>query len=245
MKRYIIFLIITAYYVQSANRFVIISMPTSGTHQLIKCIELLYYPHDYWQDRVYISPHAVYTDDIYKRFIKDGYKILLNIRDPRDRLISYTYAYHSVRKIKISEDSIKKVSLELITQYGSINYAYFHHYPKSFYEKIINFGDHYYYYIPWLDYPELLVVKFEDLVGPRAGGSLKRQYETIRKIAKFIGIEATERKIKYVSDHLWGGTQSFRGPTIGLWKQYWSAAHEQKFNEIGMSKIGDILGYTF
>lgn len=219
-------------------------MPTSGSHQLIKCIELLYHPANYWQDRVYVSPHSPCTKKNYEKFEQNKYKILLNIRDPRDRLISYAYTYHKVKNLKPVQSSIVDVSLRLITEYGTINCNYFHHYPKSFYKEISNFGDHYCYYIPWFNYPDLLVVRFENLIGPKGGGSLEAQYAEIRKIANFIGIPVTEQKIKYASDNLWGGTQSFRHPKIGLWKNYFTEKHYQKFNDIGMQEIGKSLGYS-
>ena len=121
--------------------------------------------------------------------------------------------------------------------------GYGYHYPKSFYKEITTFSDHYNYYIPWFDYPDLLLVNFENLIGPKGGGSLEVQRGEIRRIAEFIGMDVSEQKIQYVCKNLWTTKALSTPPQIGLWKEYFTSEHVQKFNAVGMKDISKLLGY--
>jgi len=225
------------------GKHVIISMPASGSHQLIKCVSLLYhgkYPTpEEWQYRFRITHHLSYSEERMEEFAQKRYKILLNVRDPRDRLISYARVYQNT---KDKRASIGNIALKLIRETDGFYFPLTRKYvPLA--GRHMNLLDQYNYYIPWLNYPDILVIKFENLIGPKGGGSLSLQQEEIKKIAAFLDIPLSEEKLAFVTSNLWGGTMSFRNPQVGQWKKYFTDKHNQALSDIGMKKVGEILGY--
>lgn len=76
--------------------------------------------------------------------------------------------------VKTKHTSIKIISLKLTTECGNF------YFPGEFKDKISNFAEQYYYYIPWLNYLDVLIVKFEDLIGPKGGEILDQQQKDIK-----------------------------------------------------------------
>jgi len=243
MKFYmIIVLSLFSYNVSAFDKYIVVSMPASGTHQLMKCVYLLYhdkYPakESLWKNlkyRVDATAHQLYTEQKAEDYLNKGYKVFFNIRNPRDRLISCASVYKMNEK---ASASVQDLSLEFITGYGQYRY------PGEFRDLVHNFADQYKYYLPWLNFPGVLVVKFEDLIGPKGGGDLEKQKNEIKRIAKFLDIPLTERKLNFVINHLWGKTQSFRNPVIGKWKRYFTDVHYEAYKRIGMEEVEKKLGY--
>lgn len=88
----------------------------------------------------------------------------------------------------------------------------------------------------------VLVVKFEDLIGIDGGGAKEKQIETINKIANFCEIKITDNKINELSEKLFGKVTdnnkiktrlelTFREGQIGKWKEYFSDDNMKEFKE--------------
>lgn len=112
-----------------------------------------------------------------------------------------------------------------------------------FYKNLGDFSEYYKLYYPWFQYPDLLFVYFENLVGPQAGGSQELQLAEIKKIADFLNIQLPPEHIEYVADNLWGGTFSFRDPKIGRWKDIFQPRHKDAFKKTGMGQFLIDFGY--
>ena len=65
-----------------------------------------------------------------------------------------------------------------------------------------NLNDLYQKYIPWLYALHICALKFEDLVGPKGGGNLEAQYNTIKRIAEHLEISLTEKQLQEKADSL-------------------------------------------
>ena len=87
--------------------------------------------------------------------------------------------------------------------------------------------------------PECCIIKFENLVGVKGGGSLERQQAEIYRIADFLDLEITPSEMDFITENLHGlrpvdqrrRVQTFRKGRIGQWKEYFKPEHEQLFNE--------------
>lgn len=214
----------------------IISPPVNGTNLTAKCLQLLLEPYGGWKQ--IRGPH-LHDQKERDFFLQNRCKLIFPIRDPRDRVVSYAY---KVKKLKPRvQKSIPDLTFEVITQYGMVNYNYMVRIP--FYKKMGDFSEYYKLYFPWFDYPDLLIVFFEDLVGPRAGGSRELQLAAIRSIADFIEINPSEQEIQYVADNLWGDTSSFRDPKIGRWKDVFTDRHKEAFKKTCMAQFLIDFGY--
>ncbi len=90
----------------------------------------------------------------------------------------------------------------------------------------------------------IILVRYEDLVGPKGGGSSKAQKEAIQKMANHLRVKLTDQKMQSILDNVWGGTKTFRKGTIGQWKEVFNAKHIQAFKNNWNACLLD-LGYEY
>ena len=220
----------------------LISIPVNGTHLAHKCLELLLEPFGGWDPpKQKMGGQHQEGNKQNIAFFKDrGYKIIFMIRDPRDRVVSYAY---KIKKFNPRLNrSIEDLMLATMKEYGRTTYQYIS--KTRQYKRMGDFSQYYSLYLPWLDYPELLVVYFENLVGPKAGGSLELQLAEIEKIANFLELTVTDEQIMNVADNLFGGTFSFRDPKIGRWKEFFNENHKKAFKATKMGQFLIDFGYA-
>ncbi|WP_145272368.1 hypothetical protein [Tautonia plasticadhaerens] len=67
------------------------------------------------------------------------------------------------------------------------------------------FSYHLDYGAGWVDDPDTLIVRFEDLIGPSGGGDADTQVREVARISEFVGGTPTEPKVEEVAASLWGG----------------------------------------
>lgn len=89
----------------------------------------------------------------------------------------------------------------------------------------------------WLNDPDTVVLRFEELVGPSGGGTLQEQQETIITCANALGLELTEEKMQYITDNLFGNDSgpssfTFNKGQIGRWKDCYTEEQKSLFNEL-------------
>ncbi|MBM3777388.1 MAG: sulfotransferase domain-containing protein [Acidimicrobiia bacterium] len=97
----------------------------------------------------------------------------------------------------------------------------------------------------WLTDPRTCCIRFEDLIGPRGGGSEERQHRTVRRVMEFLGAEASEHRVRGISEALFSDrTRTFDKGQTGAWRQAFSTRHVELFREVS----GDLLatmGYSW
>src|SRR5262249_47284346 len=147
------------------------------------------------------------------------YERILMIRDLRDAIVSY--AFH--------------ISDNLDEKYGKMDFDKkltmildLHHY-----EVAHEFEMEVLHALNMLPDPHLRVIKFEDVVGPKGGGNLKAQIETINALAEALHIELSHEKLSYILDNLFGNdvdpkfSATFRAGQIGSWKSHFKDYHRK------------------
>ncbi len=95
-------------------------------------------------------------------------------------------------------------------------------------------------WLGWLDDPDTLVVRFEDLVGNRGGGSDEARIQSIIAIANHLDLELKPDDIaRRFSPEALAPTSSltFRKGTIGGWREDFSSDHKHAFK----MTAGDLL----
>ena len=84
----------------------------------------------------------------------------------------------------------------------------------------------------WLNCSQAMVVRFEDLVGNKGGGSDKRQRQAIHRMAGHIGINLTSIELaRIIANIFQSGSLTFRSGQIGKWKSAFSDVHVTTFKE--------------
>lgn len=273
-KRYIWWLVVvsTSIYHTSfgvSSKVVLITIPKSGTHHIEKCTALLYARAKnrmtWAEERIYIekinlnpyfdniityfdtyekkheniallsiSGHILFDPKLAAELLKRKYKVILNIRDPRDQTVSSVYWAEQMHALDPN-------LFPEVTQYSHTDLI-----PLYFTSahKGVGVDGYYHQFLPWLKYPNVLLVKFEHLVGPRGGGSYTQQQREIRRIARHLGLKLSNDNRKKIAGELFGGTATFRQGKIGSWKQEFTQAHKEIFKNIpGAQQLLMQLGY--
>jgi len=244
--------------ISSSKKIVQISIPKTGTHLLRKCICSLTnnpnvftridnppigyyivtpeYFHKLISQKRHWSNHLFYDQEFEPYLNSDEHAFFFIYRDPRDQIVSF--AYYMTRSPdtqwkRAHTIPFDQILMELINDSSRI---YLPHQPSN---DILDF---YQKYLPWLADERVCSIKFEDLVGPKGGGSLKGQYESIKRIAEHLNMHFTDKQIARKASSLFGGTGTFRKGQIGSWKKNFKEEHKQAFKEIAGQLLID-LGY--
>ncbi|HEV2601552.1 MAG TPA: sulfotransferase domain-containing protein [Candidatus Babeliales bacterium] len=176
--------------------------------------------------------HLLYDPAIATALEKNKSKLFFMYRDPRDQIISFIFYYMKIYNTTID---VHDAITDLITQgalYGErpiVNH---------------NINELYQRYLPWMQYPGILNIRFEDLVGSRGGGSDEKQLETVHAIARHLELTRSDEELKIVAESLFGPNLShtFRQGQIGGWKEYFTDEHKRLFKEVAGQLLID-LGY--
>jgi len=186
----------------------------------------------------YVTGHSAYSDHLQDILCKNGYKTIQVIRNPYDVILSYAkYFVEKDNNYYPTYKTLKNLSLDdrvrLIAEGGKLIGC--QHYMRSIREVLrLQEG--------WFESPLVLPVKFEDLVGPKGGGSRKKQEETIKDICLYLGIDT--KRAEEIADSIYGGTHTFRSGKIGAARKYLDAELRGLIKEnISGSVVLEKLGY--
>ncbi|MDW8808277.1 hypothetical protein P1P68_26695 [Streptomyces scabiei] len=95
-----------------------------------------------------------------------------------------------------------------------------------------------------LRHPAVCTVSFEELVGPRGGGSRERQTAAVARIAAFLGVDGGPgQDAAAVVDQLFNDrAYSFHRGRVGAWREHFAPEHEKLFEE-RYGSVLDAYGY--
>jgi hypothetical protein len=151
-----------------------------------------------------------------------GYASLLMLRDPRDVLVSGAHyvgdmeSHDLHRRFTEQYRTLDERIMAEITGFAANEYG----------RGQASLGERLESYLPWLDAPGVLVVRFEDLVGDSGGGTRSRQLETISAVAKHVGRSLSDAQRERSADRVWSPrSTTFRGGRSGAWKETLTDQH--------------------
>lgn len=184
--------------------------------------------------------HLPYSDKAYSLLDELNFKKILILRDPRDVVVSQFFwinnpahpFYSYISKIENPEEQlmvcIKGWSSEKI---GSSNSLF------------LGIADKIKMILPWISDPHCLVVRFEDLIGPRGSGNVENQKSTLRKICTHLNLSLSDEKIENVAARVFNtSSKTFREGRIAGWKKHFTSLHVDEFKASAGSFLID-LGY--
>ncbi len=245
---------------QSSSHFVLLTFPKAGLGLTKKLFAMMSKEFGYKEAENYYFDHFYSHTNLPEginpkidQLIKEVPTVIV-VRDFRDILVSLI---HWVDK-RIDKGHLMNPNMtyswvpeKILHEW--MQFSFFqkmeHLIQGGFHPEVLHFGDEFLkecknmkYYLPRVKFP--CIVKFENLIGPKGGGSLETQKNEIRKIAGSIGISLSTKELDYLCDNLFGirnvdkGTGydiTFRKGQTGDWKQsfnsYTVGLFKEKYNE--------------
>ncbi|SCZ67295.1 sulfotransferase domain-containing protein [Thiohalomonas denitrificans] len=155
-------------------------------------------------------------------------RTLLMVRDPRDMLVSYVKYVTKIDLTHPAHPYFVKLPDDHARLLAAINGVEGVVSPAS--ETLRRFSG-------WLN-SDAMVVRFEDIIGSKGGGSDERQFEVVNQIADFIGIEISNDNARKICGAVYSPTAiTFRKPQINGWREVFKDEHIAALE----SKAGDLL----
>jgi len=228
------------------KQVICVTIPKAGTHLLKKAMQQMLGFGSKWmgsnalkneaskqrlfdtKDRFQVLHIMSEMEDI-KALDPSRFAKILLIRDPRDVMISFFYhifkgkPWPFSREIRLRNSTFEEQVSHILHSSGT------------------NVVQAFTYAALWMKDPTIFVVRFEDLIGEKGGGSYETQMATLKAIASFVGCSVSEEKLKEIALNLFGGTVTFRQGLINGWKTF---AYEDR--ELFKSRVAEAtieLGY--
>lgn len=249
--------------------FVLITVPKSGSHMILKALYLITGTTALWHaDFIPLNlsdQQFLYTHFCVSSSLEEGYaqiprmKTIINIRDLRDVCISMVYHIHESLWPGMSAEQrevFKTLSFDEQLLFV-INYDYdvdevAEFAPDSLQVSIIKIAEQLEKYCQRSDY---LICRYEDLVGPKGGGTEEAQIKEIKRIANHLDLNLSELLLEEIASKLYGNefdpfgkkgfedfASTFRQGKIHAWKQLFKEQHIRAFKR-KMNKTLIALGY--
>lgn len=186
---------------------------------------------------MFLYGHLVPQKDVVAFLKEKGWRTILIIRDPRDLVCSHAfYALEdSYRYSTYYQEVLDDIDDRLMTSIKGLSARHVN--PGSERVPLFDIDRRYRSFLPWLKEELNLVVRFEDLIGPKGGGDLQRQHEAIWQILAHIHVGASAGMVERIANNLFGGTITFRKGKTHAWQQRFTEEHISVFKEIA----GDLL----
>lgn len=230
-----------------------ITYAKSGTHMLYKAIQLLGISKNIEVNHI-PGLFKKHPNKSLEQVFNPKRKYVILVRDPRDQLISaLRYAMRPGYidsqlgdpngKIKSLDEkdniaAYKKWRSSSMTDKldGVFNLRKRHnpllkkwfsrcpHYPKQC-DTLVK--------IKSLDLPNILLIRFEDLIGPKGNATETEQFQAFKKICDFAGVSRSEDQINLAMTKLYGGTNTFtpNKKKVGGWVNHFEDRHILKAQE--------------
>jgi hypothetical protein len=183
----------------------------------------------------FVNAHCIYTPELAELLREEGMRIVCILRDPRDVAVSQMYYLKRQRKHFAHEAfmalSSDRERLLVCIRGGELGGR-----------KLQSLDQRYRQFLGWEQDEGAVVVKFEDLVGSRGGGSAEVQRQAVERVATHVGIPVNERTMRLVEENLFGVGRTFRKGQIGGWREEFSPEHERAVKEIAGPLLVE-LGY--
>jgi len=169
-----------------------------------------------------IGGHAAYSKDFLEILLRQKVRTILMVRDPRDIVVSYA-RWIDTRRDEYWQKCLAPLSLE--DRMFSIIQGF--EGSAGRFDSLATVLDR---ASGWLHQPEVLVVRFENLVGENGGGTNQAQLNELVRVVNWLGV--TDVDIESVQNSLFGGTKTFHSGQVGAWQNSFTPEVLKVFEEV-------------
>lgn len=178
----------------------------------------------------FVTAHCIYTPELASLFREEGMKVVCILRDPRDTAVSQLHhikerKQHFAHKAFVALPSDRERLLFSIRG-GELGGR-----------ELLSLDERYRRFSGWSKDADTVVVRFEDVIGPRGGGSAEAQREAVERIASHVGVEADQQTMLRIEENLFGRGKTFRRGMVGGWREEFGPEHIEAAREV----VGDLL----
>jgi hypothetical protein len=180
--------------------------------------------------------HCGHSPEISGWLTRLGVKTVCVVRDPRDVVVSYAHFVMRIGKSKITRKPVHQALVGLPDHGARLlamidGIAGWAPVPQRFRE-----------FLGWCGHPDVLFVRFEDLVGAAGGGDDGAQRLAVAEVASHLELARTPEELDGIRSRLFGGTATFRKGTLGQWREEFDARHRDAARR-SMGELLVALGY--
>lgn len=190
---------------------------------------------------MFVTSHSRYHKDLRDILVDLSFRHIFLLRDPRDIVVSYTFFvtkehwthhhYYYTEVLKTKEERLMKTILGFPGD------------EKKKIRPLASIGEIMEGHIPWLLENDILICKFEDLVGEAGGGNDDKQHQTIRKISHYINRPIDDDQLRTIAKKMYSTKSlTFRKGLIGDWRNHFTPEHKEAFKKVA-NEILIKLGY--
>ncbi len=160
----------------------------------------------------YLSGHLPWTEATARLVRAAGLKNLMIVRDPRDVLVSFlhfvTRPQHVLSRDFLSLPPDQRLILAVDGGQGPHSGA-----------PILGLRQGFESILDWRREPDVLLLRFEALIGERGDGSTAAQRDAIRDVCQFLALHPDDSLIEHVCQHAFDTkAATFRRGKIGAWE---------------------------
>jgi len=174
--------------------------------------------------------HCLYSEKFSRLLAASDVSVVCILRDPRSIAVSHLdylkrTPHHFFHKyyMDLADDNERLKMSILGGQLGPYT--------------LRSLADRYRGYLDWKRSGIALLVRFEDLVGEKGGGSAEKQKEAIYATLQFLGLGADAALVVRIQDNIFGSTSTFRKGRIDSWRSELPPQHLEMLNE----SLGSLL----
>jgi sulfotransferase 6B1 len=186
-------------------------------------------------DGGFVTAHCVYSPELASLFAEERMRVVCILRDPRDVAVSQMHHIKQRKRHPIHDAFVALPSDHerlLVSIRGGLLGM----------REMLSLDERYRQFLRWQDDNNTMLVKFEDLVGPRGGGSAEAQRRTVERVARHLGVSLEEETVPSIEKELFGLGRTFRKGQIGGWREEFSEEHARAARETAGPLLVE-LGY--
>ena len=182
-----------------------------------------------------VSAHCSYSDGFGAIARSQDLKVVCLARDPRDTAVSHM---HYLKKLP--RHPAYREYLALPDDHARLMFSI--RGGELGGHRILPMGERYRDFLDWERRGGAALVRFEDLVGPKGGGSEEAQRRAVGGVVRHLGLEVGEGRLAEIRAGLFGSGRTFRKGRSGGWRNEFSGGHKAAVKEQAQDVL-ERLGY--
>lgn len=190
-----------------------LSIDIENPKRLIKPIWLNKHLDKFLSEKSYSQAHLPFTSELEQFFFKKNTKMLYIHRDPMDVLVSLKNYI-----LKLSHHPNHKM-LSVLPNDEERFLLLLHGYKHGTnIDQMAPFFEKYNSSIKWRDSEACCCIQFENIIGPKGGGSYEKQYAELEKIRSYLNLSA--ETVKNIQNKIFNpNSETFHKGQIGQWRR--------------------------